>query len=69
MPYHHPIAVTISVIWWGIYIGCLGASLSALVGLLRHAENVPIYLHAADRLDHAARQGHCLLGRGDEDTG
>jgi hypothetical protein len=37
MPYHHPIAVTISVIWWGMYIGCLGASLGALFGLLIHA--------------------------------
>ena len=33
MPYHHPIAVTISVLWCGIYCGCLGASIGALVGL------------------------------------
>jgi len=33
MPYHHPVAVAISVIWWGVYIGCFGASLGALVGL------------------------------------
>src|SRR5262249_8397537 len=34
MPYHHPVAVAIGVMWWGIYIGCLGASLGALFGLL-----------------------------------
>jgi hypothetical protein len=33
MPYHHPVGVAISVIWWGIYFGCFGASLGALVGL------------------------------------
>jgi hypothetical protein len=33
MPYHHPVALAISVIWWGIYLGCFGASLGALLGL------------------------------------
>jgi hypothetical protein len=33
MPYHHPVGIAISVIWWGIYLGCFGASLGALVGL------------------------------------
>jgi hypothetical protein len=32
-PYRHPVAVTISVLWWGIYFGCFGASIGALVGL------------------------------------
>jgi hypothetical protein len=32
MPYSHPVAVTISVLWWGIYLGCLGASIGALLG-------------------------------------
>jgi hypothetical protein len=32
-PYHHPVAIAISVTWWGIYLGCLGASLGALFGL------------------------------------
>jgi len=31
MPYHHPAAVVISVIWWGAYLGCLGASVGALI--------------------------------------
>ena len=38
MPYRHPVGVTISILWWGIYLGCLGASIGAgiggLVGLL-----------------------------------
>jgi hypothetical protein len=33
MPCHHPVAMTISVTWWGIYLGGLGASLGALFGL------------------------------------
>jgi hypothetical protein len=34
MPYHHPVAVTISVLWWGLYFGCFGAGVGALVGVL-----------------------------------
>jgi hypothetical protein len=30
MPYHHQVAVTISVLWWGIYFGACGASICAL---------------------------------------
>jgi hypothetical protein len=33
LSYHHPVARVISVLWWGIYWGCLGASLGALPGL------------------------------------
>jgi hypothetical protein len=33
LPYRHPVAVTISVLWWGIYLGWLGASMGALLGL------------------------------------
>jgi hypothetical protein len=29
MPYRHPVAVTISVLWWALYLGCLGASIGA----------------------------------------
>jgi hypothetical protein len=32
MPYSHSVAVTISVFWWGIYLGCFGASVGALLG-------------------------------------
>jgi hypothetical protein len=34
MPYRHPVAVAISVLWWGFYFGCFGASVGALVGFL-----------------------------------
>ena len=33
MPYRHPVAAAISVLWWGIYFGCFGASVGALVGV------------------------------------
>jgi hypothetical protein len=33
MPYRHPTAVSISVLWWGIYLGCFGAAIGALLGL------------------------------------
>jgi hypothetical protein len=33
MPYRHPVAILISVLWWGAYFGCLGAGLGALLGL------------------------------------
>jgi hypothetical protein len=33
MPYQHPVGVAISIIWWGIYFGCFGTSLGALLGL------------------------------------
>jgi hypothetical protein len=33
MPYRHPVGVTISLLWWGIYLGCFGASIGALLGL------------------------------------
>ena len=36
MPYTHAVAIAISMIWWGIYIGCFGASLGALLGLLTY---------------------------------
>jgi hypothetical protein len=39
MPYHHPVAMGISVLWWGIFLGCFGAS-GALVALL--SERTPI---------------------------
>src|SRR5262245_48496738 len=32
MPNRHPVAVTISVIWWGTYLGCFGASVGAGIG-------------------------------------
>jgi hypothetical protein len=32
-PYQYPVGVAVSVLWWGIYCGALGASIGALVGL------------------------------------
>jgi hypothetical protein len=34
MAYSHPVAVTLSVLWWGHYFGWFGAGLGALLGLL-----------------------------------
>jgi hypothetical protein len=34
LPYRHPVAVALSVLWWGLYFGCFGASVGALVGAL-----------------------------------
>jgi hypothetical protein len=34
LPYHHPVAVTMSMLWWGIYLGSFGASVGALIGVL-----------------------------------
>jgi hypothetical protein len=33
MPCRHPVALASSAAWWGIYLGCLGASVGALAGL------------------------------------
>jgi hypothetical protein len=43
MPYQHPVAVAISVFWWGIYLGCFGASVGALIGVFteRAAASAP----------------------------
>jgi hypothetical protein len=30
MPYRHPFGVLCSVLWWGVYLGCAGASIVAL---------------------------------------
>jgi hypothetical protein len=46
----YPVAVAVRVLWWGIYLGCLGASVGALIGLLmkRSARPAP----PADCLDN-----------------
>jgi hypothetical protein len=33
MPYRHPVAVTMSIVWWGVYLGSFGAVIGALLGL------------------------------------
>jgi hypothetical protein len=39
MPYRHPVAVVISTLWWGIYLGSFGASVGGLIALF--AERAP----------------------------
>jgi hypothetical protein len=34
MPYHHPIGVNISMFWWSIFLGMIGAYIGACVGQL-----------------------------------
>jgi hypothetical protein len=34
MPYQHPVAVVISVLWWSLFLGCLGGSVGVLLSLL-----------------------------------
>jgi hypothetical protein len=41
MPYHHPVAVVISALWWGMYLGCLGGSVGALIALLTERGPAP----------------------------
>jgi hypothetical protein len=42
MPHRHPVGMTISVLWWGFYCGCLGASIGALIGqFTRRAATAP----------------------------
>ena len=41
MPYCHVVAVTISILWWGIYLGCFGASIGALLGLWAEQMSAP----------------------------
>jgi formyltetrahydrofolate deformylase len=50
MPYSHPVAVAISVVWWGIYLGCLGAAIGAGVGgLLRLSPGAQTWFSAERR--------------------
>jgi hypothetical protein len=41
MPYRHPVAVAVSVLWWGIYLGCFGASVGALIALFTERAPAP----------------------------
>jgi hypothetical protein len=42
MPYHHPVAVAISVVWWGLFCGCSGGVVGALLGMgMVRAPNPP----------------------------
>jgi hypothetical protein len=39
LPYKSGVGVTVGVLWWGIYCGCFGTSIGALLGLW--AEQTP----------------------------
>jgi hypothetical protein len=41
-PYHHPVAVAMSMLWWTIYAGALGASAGALLGMLGESTTVSL---------------------------
>jgi hypothetical protein len=41
-PYHHPVAVMVSVLWWGFYFGWLGAGVGAGIGLLAERAPAPL---------------------------
>jgi hypothetical protein len=32
MPYRHPVGISLSVLWWGIYFGCFGVWLGVALG-------------------------------------
>ena len=34
LPHERPVGVAVSALWWGTYLGCFGASIGALFGLL-----------------------------------
>jgi hypothetical protein len=52
MPYQHPVAVVLSALWWGIYLGCFGASVGALIAVF--TERAP----AACSVPQQERVGH-----------
>jgi hypothetical protein len=41
LPYRQPVARVVSVLWWGIYLRVLGASLGALLGELTNRTQTP----------------------------
>jgi hypothetical protein len=43
MPYHHPVSVVISALWWGLYLGCFGGSVGALIGLVTERAPAPAF--------------------------
>jgi hypothetical protein len=48
MPYCHPVAVVISVLWWGTFCGCFGGSIGALVGLFTESASISPYPGSVD---------------------
>ena len=59
MPYRHPVAVTANVLWWGVFLGCLGGSVCAVAGLWAEPTRPP----AAPRRWHGST-ARPVVGRG-----
>jgi hypothetical protein len=47
MPYSHPVALSISVLWWSVFLGCLGGSLAVVACVL--SERAPASVPAPRR--------------------
>jgi hypothetical protein len=41
VPSRYPVAVVLGVLWWGLYLGCLGAALGALCGFFTERDPPP----------------------------
>jgi hypothetical protein len=64
MPYHHPVAVVLSALWWGLYLGCFGASVGALIALCtERAPHKPEREHCPERMDGQAENQSLLVIR------
>jgi hypothetical protein len=44
MPYHHPVGIAISILWWGLFYGCFGACIGALAGLWTEQIPAPLLI-------------------------
>jgi hypothetical protein len=51
MPYGHPVSVTISILWWGIYFGCFGMWLGAAFGMLAERVRASLSQRSDGNLD------------------
>src|SRR5262249_26618332 len=71
MPYRHPVAVALSVLWWGTYFGCFGASIGALVGAF--ADRAPTWPSqtsaGAGKAPTESEQTDGIPGRGQAGSG
>ena len=55
MPYERPLGVAVGVFWWGIFLGCLGMNLGALLGLW--IEHLPASLRRGSNDANQAVEG------------
>jgi hypothetical protein len=60
VPCRHPVAWAVSVLWWGIYLGCFGASLGALVAVVTdrtRADRGASRMNRKRRKERASKRG------------